>query len=258
MHVTALEPLGASITGLRVDALDDAQQDDVRVLLAEHGVVILRDQHIDDDALLRFLRSFGDIVFTTGESPVATHPDLNVVSNVGRSRPPRSTFHVDTSYMQEPPAYTALRAVTIPDQGGQTLFSNQYRAHDMLPEDMRAGLAGRTITHMATGVVLSEDDESRADHAVFRKHPVSGRMALYLSTPQRCTTISGMALDEASQTIGYLFALSVRPANVLRHSWSPGDVVMWDNRCVMHCADHSGVVGDRVMHRGMVTDRVAQ
>lgn len=257
MHVTALKPLGAVVTDLAVDALEPSQTAAVRTLLAEHGVVILRGQDADDDSLLRFLRSFGDIVFTTGETPVATHPDLNVVTNVGRTRPPRSTFHVDTSYVQEPPAYTALRAVTVPEQGGQTLFSNQYLAHDALPDDMRAGLDGRVITHVATSVTLTEDDECRAEHPVLLAHPVTGRRALYLSTPQRCVSISGMSPDESAQTVDYLFGMSIRPHNVLRHSWAAGDVVMWDNRCVMHRADHAGVVGDRVMHRGMVTDGTA-
>ncbi|VEG54611.1 putative taurine catabolism dioxygenase [Mycolicibacterium aurum] len=254
MRVTVLNPLGANVTGVRVDSLDRRHVSRLRELLADHGVLILRNQAADDDALVRFLRSFGDIVFTTGETPVPTHPELNVVSNVGRSRPPRSSFHVDTSYVRVPPAYTALRAVAIPARGGQTLFSNQYRAGDTLPEDVRADLAGRVVTHVATGVSLSEDDESRAEHQLLRRHPVNGRTSLYLSTPKRCISISGMSPEQSARTIANLFEMSTRPDNVLRHEWSAGDVVIWDNRCVMHRADHSGVVGDRVMHRGMVTD----
>ena len=83
---------------------------------------------------LRFLRSFGETVFTVGETPVPGCPDLNVISNVGRTTPPRSTFHTDTSYVRNPPAYTALRAVDVPEQGGQTLFTNQYAAYETLPE----------------------------------------------------------------------------------------------------------------------------
>lgn len=63
------------------------------------------------------------MTFTEGETPVAGFPDLNVISNVGRT-PPRSVFHVDTSYVRRPPAYTALRAVQIPAQGGETLFTS--------------------------------------------------------------------------------------------------------------------------------------
>lgn len=257
MRVNVLKPLGAEVTGVRVDALEQPWVNALRELLAEHGVVILRGQHIDDDALLRFLRSFGDIAFTAGETPVPTHSELNVVSNVGRTHPPRSTFHVDTSYVRVPPAYTALRAVAIPAQGGHTLFSNQYRAYDTLPDEIRAALGGRVIRHVATGVSLGEDDEWAAEHPVFAQHPVTGRTSLYLSTPQRCVAISGMSPEQSAQRLAYLFEFSTRPDNVLGHQWASGDVVMWDNRCVMHRADHSGVVGDRVMHRGMVTDGAA-
>ena len=80
----------------------------------------------------------------------------------------------------------------IPAQGGETVFSNQYRAYDTLPADVRERLRGRTIRHEVTGLDLGPDDETAAEHPVFRPHPISGRTALYLSTPQRCTAISGL------------------------------------------------------------------
>ena len=92
-------------------------------------------QDVDDAGFVAFLEQFGELMFTKGETPVAGFPDLNVISNVGRKTPPRSVFHVDTSYVRQPPAYTALRAVTIPAQGGETLFTNQYRAYETLPTD---------------------------------------------------------------------------------------------------------------------------
>jgi taurine dioxygenase len=108
------------------------------------------------------------------------------------------------------------------------------------------------VRHVVSGLDLDDDAETEAEHPVFRRHPVSGRTSLYLSTPQRCVGISGMADDEARETIEFLYAHSTAEDNVHRHRWSPGDVVMWDNGCVLHRADHGGVVGDRVMHRGMV------
>ncbi|MCW2511918.1 MAG: tfdA, partial [Mycobacterium sp.] len=149
-------------------------------------------------------------------------------------------------------AYTALRAVAVPDRGGQTLFTNQYLAHDSLPATLRRQLEGRTITHVVTGLDLDDSQETSARHPVLQAHPVSGRTALYLSSPARCVEISGMPARQAADVIDFLFAHSTREDNVHRHDWSPGDVVMWDNRCVLHRADHDGVVGDRVMHRGMV------
>jgi alpha-ketoglutarate-dependent taurine dioxygenase len=249
-----LTPVGAEVRDLRVDALGEREASELKTLLAEHGVVVMRGQACGDDGFLRFLRSFGEPVFTAGETPVPGYADLNVITNVGRSTPPRSSFHTDTSYVRNPPAYTALRAVRVPEKGGQTLFTNQYAAYETLPTRVRRWLDGRTITHVVTGLDLKEGQETSAVHPVFRTHPRSGRTALYLSTPKRCAAVSGMSPRLAADTVSFLFDHSTRGDNVLRHSWSPGDVVMWDNRCVLHQADHTGVVGDRVMHRGMVTD----
>ena len=248
MMLTPLDPVGARIDG-PVDALD---ADALRPLLAEHGVLVFSDPGLDDEGFVAFLKRFGALAFTAGETHVDGLPDLNVVSNVGRAAPPKSSFHVDTSYVREPPAYTALRAVRIPERGGATQFSNQYRAYETLPDDLRERLAGRTITHVVTGLDLGPDDEAAADHPVFRPHPLTGRVALYLSTAERCAAISGMTPQETETTVAGLLAHSTRDDNVLSHAWSPGDVVMWDNAAVLHRADHAGVVGDRVMHRGMV------
>lgn len=249
---TPLKPLGTTVTGTRIDAMNDHEVNEIRMLMAHRGVIVLPDQDIDDETFLRFLRRFGETVFTAGETPVPGFPDLNVITNVGRARPPRSTFHTDTSYVRNPPAYTALRAIKVPRSGGDTLFTDQYAAYDTLPADIHGRLLRRTITHVVTGLDLDEGQETRAVHPVFLRHPLSGRTALYMSTPQRCAEVSGMPPQQSAEMVSFLFHHSTRDANVYRHQWSEGDVVMWDNRCVLHCADHGGVVGDRVMHRGMV------
>jgi taurine dioxygenase len=255
LECSALSPVGVRVTGLHVDALEHQTVVVMCRLLAEYGVVILAGQDVGDDEFVRFLRSFGPTMFTVGETPVAGFPELNLISNVGLKRRPRSTFHTDTSYVRNPPAYTALRAVQVPSRGGATLFTNQYAAYATLPDRVRAQLDGRTITHVVSGLELDEGEQTSAAHPLFRVHPVSGRTCLYLSTPQRCVAVSGLAPRLVSQTVKYLFDHSTRATNVYRHAWSPDDVVMWDNRCVMHRADHNGVVGARVMHRGMVADQ---
>ena len=252
METVVHEPLGATVSGLSIRDVDAELADRLKGLLAEHGVLVLPDQHVDDPEFVAFLRQFGDLTFTEGETAVPGSPDLNVVSNVGRTTPPRSTFHVDTSYVRHPPAFTALRAVEVPARGGSTLFTNQYRAFETLPVDLREELSGRTITHVVTGLDLDDDAETSAEHPVFRPHPRSGRTTLYLSAPKRCAAVSGMGPDRARAVVDLLHAHSTAEDNTYRHDWSPGDVVIWDNACVLHRADHAGVEGDRVMHRGMV------
>jgi taurine dioxygenase len=253
MKEVVLSVVGVAIAGLPLGDVDASIAARLRRLLAEHGVLILPGQQVDDAEFVAFLEQFGDLTFTKGETPVPGFPDLNVITNVGRKTPPRSVFHVDTSYVRRPPAYTALRAVTIPAQGGETLFTNQYRAYETLPAEVRALLVGRTIRHVVTGLELSGDDETAAEHPVLRRHPVSGRTSLFISAPERCVSISGMADAQAREMIAFLYAHSTAAANTYRHAWSPGDVVMWDNGCVLHRADHAHVAGDRVMHRGMVS-----
>lgn len=252
LEYTPLTPVGARVTNLRVTGLDEHTVAEVRRLLADHGMIVLPHQDAGDDEFLAFLGSFGPLMFTKGETPVPGFPDLNVISNVGRPTPPKSTFHTDTSYVRKPPSYTALRAVEVPERGGHTLFTNQYAACESLNDLLREDLRDRCITHVVTGLALDDDEETSATHPILRVHPQSGRTYLYLSTPARCAEVSGMSPRRAAETVASLFDHSTRECNVYRHSWSPGDVVMWDNRCVLHRADHDGVVGDRIMHRGMV------
>jgi taurine dioxygenase len=252
MQPTHLEPIGATVTDVSVGELDADTVDRLTRLLAERGVLILPDQPVDDDHFLAFLRSFGPLTFTKGETPVDGYPDLNVVSNVGRTTPPRSNFHVDTTYVREPPAYTALRAVRVPQRGGETLFTDQYAVYEALPATLREELADSVVTHVVTGVELDPGDEHEAQHPLFCRHPISGRTALYLTTPARCVAVSGLTDADGRELIATLYEFATREEHVLRHGWAPGDVVIWDNRCVMHRADHLGVNGDRILHRGLV------
>ncbi|WP_410634912.1 TauD/TfdA dioxygenase family protein [Amycolatopsis sp. cmx-4-83] len=252
MHQRVFEPVGMEIRGLALRRIASTEIVRLRELLGEHGVLVFPEQHLDDAAFVAFLTAFGSLTRTAGEPAVPGFPDLNAVSNVGRTTPPRSTFHVDTSYVRHPPAYTALRAVQIPAGGGETLFTNQYRAAETLPSELAGAIAGRTIRHVVTGVDPGPGEETAADHPALRPHPLTGRTALYLSTPRRCAAVSGLGEQEGRQLVDELFRHSTREDNVFRHAWARGDVVMWDNGCVLHRADHDRVIGDRVMHRGMV------
>ena len=242
---------GAS-ANLSEGAMTDQDAQDLKAAMAEHGVVLFRHQSIGDGQFVAFLRRLGPLTFTMGETPVAGHPELNIVSNVGRTTPPKSVFHIDTSYVSKPPAYTALRAVTVPQQGGQTLFSNQYLAYDTLAQKAKHKLNDAKVSHVATGVVLDATEERQSWHPLFLKHPISGRHSLYLSTPARCQAISGIPDAQAQRIIKLLYRHSIRPSRWLSHVWQAGDILIWDNRCTMHRADHAQVSSDRVLHRGLV------
>ncbi len=243
---------GIELTEIEIGTIGDEDISRLKELLARNGVVAIRNQSIDDAEFVTFLQRLGSLTFTAGEQPVPQQPWLNIVSNIGRVAPPRSVFHTDTSYVAQPPAYTALKAVKLPESGGETLFSNQYQAFETLPQSVKKKLLNTSVLHVASGVTPQADRENQAWHPLFRQHPISGQIALFLSTPERCQAITGLDLIQSQRAIRILYQHSIRPSRLYRHHWRPGDVVIWDNRCTMHRADHTQVVGDRVLHRGLI------
>ena len=260
---TALQPFGAEVHGLDICQASASELTQLKQLLAWHGVVVLRganraggrssESNNGDRDFVDFLNRLGPLTFTVGETPVAGQPMLNVVSNVGRVTPPKSVFHTDTSYVRQPPAYTALRPVMLPTVGGETVFSNQFVAYDKLPPLVKQLLARTQVLHRVSGLPAAAGAEpAECWHPLFKVHPLSGRTALFLSTPQRCQAMSDVADDKAQRAIQLLYRHSTRARGLYHHQWRADDLLVWDNRCTMHRGDHSGVIGDRVFHRGMV------
>lgn len=248
----ALSPFGIEANEINITEMSDKDIVSLKHTLANHGFVVFRQQAVSDADFVTFLNRLGQMTFTVGETPVLHQPSLNIISNIGRVHTPRSVFHTDTSYVAQPPAFTALRALTIPSAGGETLFSDQYRAYETLPRAVKEKLADAQVLHVTSGLTLEENAERQSWHPLFMRHPLSGRLALFLSTPERCQEISGIMLEEAQRIVQLLYRHSIRHYRLYRHRWQPGDIVIWDNRCTMHRADHSKVVGDRVLHRGTV------
>ncbi|MEM1325524.1 MAG: TauD/TfdA family dioxygenase [Bacteroidota bacterium] len=253
MKIQQKQPVGAEVEDIKLSELTPAQATQVKELLGEHGVLIFRDQHCSDGEFVEFLEKLGPLTFTVGETPVEDHPDLNVVSNAGRIGKVKSRFHIDSSYFQRPPAYSALRAVTVPPNGGETLFTNQYWAYDTLNEQIKSQLEDKTFKHVVTRLDLSEHEEAEtaADHPAFLVHPISGKKAIYMSTPQRCASVSGYDEATSQDLVQQCYDHSIQEENIYRHTWQAGDIVIWDNGCTLHKADHSKVDGERVLHRGL-------
>lgn len=247
-----LSPFGIEASQVSITDLKDKDIDSLKNALANYGFVVFRKQSVSDADFVAFLNQLGQVTFTVGETPVLHQPALNIVSNIGRACPPKSVFHTDTSYVSQPPAFTALRALTVPSVGGETLFSDQYRAYETLPRSVKEKFADAKVLHVVSGLILDEDQERQSWHPLFSRHPISGRLALFLSTPERCQAISGTASEDAHRMIRLLYRHSIRNYRIYWHKWQLGDIVIWDNRCTMHRADHSKVVGDRVLHRGLV------
>jgi taurine dioxygenase len=261
MDFRSVSPFGVEVEGMSITDLQHLDIVKIKELLANHGFIVFRKQSASDADFVAFLARLGSLTFTIGEIPVSHQPDLNLVSNVGRTRPPRSVFHTDTSYVAKPPAFTGLRAVNIPvPDGGTFFFSDQYRAYETLPSVVKQQLADAQVLHVVSGLTLAADVESQCWHPLFRRHPISGRLALFLSTPERCQAISGIAPTEARRIIRLLYQHSIRHHRLYCHQWQPDDILVWDNRCTLHRADRAQFSGDwstsplrdRVLHRGLV------
>jgi taurine dioxygenase len=252
INFRALSPFGIEANETNIAEINDKDLVYLKHVIAGNGLLVFRKQAVSDADFVAFLSRLGPMTFTVGETPVSDRPELNVVTNIGRDRPTRSVFHTDTSYVAKPPAFTALRALTIPASGGATLFSDQYRAYETLPATVKEQLADARVLHVMSGLTLDEHQEKQSWHPLFLRHPLSGRLALFLSTPERCQAISGMASAQAQRIVRLLYRHSIRHYRLYRHRWQPGDIAIWDNRCTMHRADHSQVIGDRVLHRGLV------
>ena len=111
----------------------------------------------------------------------------------------------------------SLRAVTISASGGATLFSDQYRAYETLPTSVKEQLADARVLHVMSGLTPDETQETQSWHPLFLRHPLVDRLALFLSTPERCQAISGTAAEKARRIVRLLYQHSIRHYRLYRH-----------------------------------------
>ena len=230
--------------------------EEVRRAVEAEGVIRVKAPGLTPHGFADFLSTLGTPMFTKGETPVVGLPDLNVVTNVGRTKKPRSIYHTDTTYVARPPSYAGLFAVEVPKSGGATLFIDQYDAYDRLPDNLQSLLTGATMLHSATVVTLGPGAEKKARHPILRCHPGTERRCLFLSTPARCSDLRLASGEDRSDLIATLYEHCLNSKSIKSHHWAKGDVIVWDNRCTLHAADHSNVTGNRTLFRGLIEGEV--
>lgn len=270
LEVVPLSPaVGAEIRGLDLSAsLDDATFAEVEATFDRHGVLLLRDQHIEPSDQLAFGARFGAVEHNYNAEAwgVPGHPELFVLSNItedGRSIGARGVgglWHSDMCYASCPPRATLLHAIEVPVLDGlplgDTEFASAAAAWDALPEAMRVRVDGLQARFDFRGrkraKPVSEEVANRYPpvlHPLVRRHPNTGRKSLYVMRDD-CTGIDGLDDDRAAALIHALADHIVRPEFVYRHRWRADDVLMWDNCTVQHRAlfDY-GLPQRRRMHR---------
>jgi taurine dioxygenase len=250
--------------------LSDAAFERIHEAFLRHKVLVFRGQPLDDDAHQAFALRFGPL---EGHINVSTRharlPQVQVFSNVKEdgtttgTHPEKGTlvWHTDKSYVAEPSLTTILRSPAIASKGGDTLFADMARAYADLPKETRQKLDGMMCVHdwkrsrEKSHERPATADEMRAAppvvHPMVRTHPETGEKALYIGNHTSC--IVGWSWADSDAFIAELEAHATRPQYVYRHKWQVDDVLMWDNRCTMHCVEpYDAAKEKRAVHRVVV------
>ncbi len=244
--------LGAEITGLDLARpLDDATVADIHAAWLEHLVLNFPGQDISPDDQARFAGCFGTVGAYMRPKD-RQHPDhasstFMLISNIRENGAPigahpdgEMMFHTDTAYHEIPHKATTLYGVEVPAHGGETLFSNQYMVYDALPGEMKQRLKGAMAMNVyefgTTVKTFDRYDRERVPHfahPVFRRHPETGRTAVYVAELMT-EEIIGLPDQESRDVLDRIYQIQKRPEFIYAHAWRVGDLVMWDNRCTVH------------------------
>ena len=251
-------PVGAEIVGLDIaEPINAADFQRIHRAHLDHHVLVFRDQRITPAQHIDFSRRFGPLeIHVLHQFQLKNHPEILIVSNIKENGEPIGLgdagvyWHSDISYKPHPSLGSLLHAQELPSEGGDTLFADQHLAWEALPAELQQ----RILPLKAEHSYLAKYEELRAKNPwrpklsqaqidqvapavqpVVRTHPETGRKELFVSE-HFTTRIVGLPQDESDALLAELFAHSVKPEFVYRHTWAPHDLVFWDNRSLMHLA----------------------
>ena len=241
----------------------------------EHSVLVVRGQSLGPQQVLDAVKLFGD-VFQQQNTRFAIPecPQIHYLSNQdsfpdGRRYIPGEGWHTDHSNDTRPPKATVLHAVTLPSSGGDTQFANMAAAYAALPDTTKKRIADLTAIHvyqsshsarklMALPDAAKERVPNAVLHPVVRRHPENDRKSIYIN-PIRIEGILGMDHKEALPLLHKLLVHATAEQFQYRHRWQPGDLVMWDNRCLLHKANGDyDMAQTRYLYRVMLQGDVPQ
>lgn len=254
--VTRLDAtLGAAITGIDLAALDGAGWRLVEDAFHEHALLVFPGQDLSEEAQIAFASRFGDIEILRGETEQKAvaisneNPDGSVVGpEAHRYKNLRGNegWHTDSSYMPLAAKASVLAAQIVPAAGGETEWADMRAAYDALDADTRDRVADLSAHHSlyASQAKIGYVIEPGAGYGFHTKgaplrplvktHPVTGRKALFIG--RHAYRVPGLDDGEAQKLLDELVDFACQPPRVYAHSWRPGDVIIWDNRCVLHRA----------------------
>ena len=258
--------IGAEVTiGDKAALLDDSTAREALHALEEHSVLVFRELHLDDAAQVAFSRKLGEVVNLGGRTPGPNnpYPEIFIVTLSTDKNPIaeylKGTFfwHIDGATDEIPTKASLLTARQIAD-GGDTEFASTYAAYEELSdEDKQRFERVRVVHSLEASQRLVRPDPSPAEVKAWRSRPIrehplvwthrSGRKSLVVGAT--ASHVVGMSEDEGRALLGRLLQWATRPEFVYRHQWRVGDLVIWDNRGVLHRALAYDPDSPRLMHR---------
>jgi taurine dioxygenase len=260
--------IGVEIRGVDLaSGLDGATFAAIQHAWEENCVALFRGQRLEQDAQVAFAQRFGPLAeIHNATRSKELHPAILLISNIrengeliGELPDGEMYFHSDQCYVERPAMATMLYAIEIPSFGGNTCFANAFRAYETLPADLKTRLEGRLAVQAydydgsrggsprLRGERLTPDVRQFA-HPIFRTHPRTGRKALYVNRMQT-QHIVGMDLDESDALLEMLFDHLEQPEFVYEHVWTPGDLILWDNRSCAHARTDFAPTERRLLRR---------
>jgi taurine dioxygenase len=248
--------LGAEIMGVELAKLDDETFLAIREAFLEHHVLVFRGQALSPEDQIAFGERFGELHVHPIVPHLEGYPPILCIANLGKQRTVTEIWHSDVTFEAKPPMASALYALEVPAEGGDTIFANQHLAYERLSPGMHKMLAGLHAVHSGGGLASATRGKKQGEawsiqgqqHPVVRTHPETGRKALYVSRAF-VVGLADMTRQESEPILSYLYAHTTSPDLTMRHTWQEGDLVMWDNRSVQHFAVHDYGDARRTMHR---------
>jgi taurine dioxygenase len=255
--------LGAEVSSVDLARpLDDAAVAALRQAWLEHLVLFFRDQNLSPAQFLAFARRFGEPIEYPFVRGLDDYPEIIPVLKLEHERVNfGGVWHSDTAYLDVPPMASMLVAREIPPFGGDTLFANMYLAYETLSDGLKRMLDGLVAVNSSAKADASRTREDRmkdrareaardyvAAHPVVRRHPETGRRALYVNVAHT-VRFDGMTEEESAPLLAFLFQHQIRPEFTCRFRWRPGSIAFWDNRCAQHHAINDYRGHRRLLHR---------
>ena len=246
------EHVGAEIAGIDLAGnIDDATFNVIEAAWHQHGMLLFRNQSLDDMQQVHFAEHFGPLAPTLKKYEGTAHPAIMYVTNerkdgkyIGALPDGEMFFHSDMCYLEQPCMAALLHAISIPPDGGNTVFAGMVAAYEALPLDLKTKLEGRKALHSYEPGYGASNVKARIDtpisdttrsfaHPIFRTHPATGKKSIYVN---RLMTecIVDMPRSESDAVLRRVFDHQEQVQFQYEHRWRVGDVLIWDNRSTLH------------------------